>query len=70
MVHPLSHSVKWGICSLPLMFWALSPMYDVNPDIVGEYLSLNVDTDNSKINLNLAIEASNIMGSAGVKQKE
>lgn len=52
MGHPLSHSVKW----------VLSPMYDVNPDIFGEYLSLNVDTDNSKIDLNLAIEASKYYG--------
>ena len=42
--------------------WVLSPMYDVNPDIFGEYLSLNVDTDNSKIDLNLAIEASKYYG--------
>lgn len=42
--------------------WILSPMYDVNPDIFGEYLSLNVDTDNSMIDLNLAIEASKYYG--------
>ena len=42
--------------------WVLSPMYDVNPDIFGEYLSLNVDTDNSKIDLNLVIEASKYYG--------
>ena len=42
--------------------WVLSPMYDVNPDIFGEYLSLNVDTDNSMIDLNLAIEASKYYG--------
>ena len=37
--------------------WELSPMYDVNPDIYGEYLSLNVDEDNSSIDFELAIEA-------------
>lgn len=37
--------------------WELSPMYDVNPDIYGEYLSLNVDEDNSSIDFDLAIEA-------------
>ena len=35
----------------------LSPMYDVNPDIYGEFLSLNVDEDNSAIDFDLAIEA-------------
>ena len=39
------------------MGWELSPMYDVNPDIYGEYLSLNVDEDNSSIDFDLAIEA-------------
>ena len=29
--------------------WALSPLYDVNPDIYGEDLSLNVDENNSTI---------------------
>ena len=37
--------------------WVLSPMYDVNPDIYGEFLSLNVDEDNSVIDFDLAIEA-------------
>ena len=35
--------------------WELSPLYDVNPDIYGEYLSLNVDNDNSSINFRLAV---------------
>ncbi|MBQ4241348.1 MAG: type II toxin-antitoxin system HipA family toxin [Lachnospiraceae bacterium] len=42
--------------------WILSPMYDVNPDVFGEFLSLNVDSDNSAIDLNLAIEASKYYG--------
>lgn len=37
--------------------WELSPLYDVNPDIYGEYLSLNVDADNSSIDFELAIDA-------------
>lgn len=37
--------------------WVLSPMYDVNPDIYGEFLSPNVDEDNSAIDFDLAIEA-------------
>ena len=42
--------------------WILSPMYDANPDVFGEFLSLNVDSDNSAIDLNLAIEASKYYG--------
>ena len=42
--------------------WELSPLYDVNPDIYGEYLSLNVDSDNSSIDYNLAIDASPFYG--------
>ena len=39
------------------MGWELSPLYDVNPDIYGEYLSLNVDADDSSIDFDLAIDA-------------
>ena len=42
--------------------WELSPLYDVNPDIYGEYLSLNVDSDNSSIDFNLAIDAAPFYG--------
>lgn len=42
--------------------WRLSPMYDVNPDIYGENLSLNVDENDSSIDFNLAIEASSYYG--------
>lgn len=42
--------------------WTLSPMYDVNPDIYGEYLSLNVDENDSKIDFELAINASAYYG--------
>ena len=37
--------------------WRLSPLYDVNPDIYGEYLSLNVDSDHSQIDFDLAVDA-------------
>lgn len=47
--------------------WRLSPMYDVNPDIYGENLSLNVDEYDSSIDFNLAIEASSYYG---LSQKE
>jgi len=36
--------------------WTLSPMYDVNPNIYGNSLSLNVSTDDSSVNFELAIE--------------
>lgn len=37
--------------------WGLSPLYDVNPDIYGDYLSLNVDAANSNIDFDLAVDA-------------
>ena len=42
--------------------WKLSPLYDVNPDIYGEYLSLNVDSDNSSIDFDLAVDVSEYYG--------
>lgn len=42
--------------------WELSPLYDVNPDIYGEYLSLNVDADNSSIDFELAVQAAPYYG--------
>lgn len=42
--------------------WKLSPMYDVNPDIYGDFLSLNVDADNSAIDFELAIDAAPYYG--------
>ena len=36
--------------------WTLSPMYDVNPNIYGNALSLNVSMDDSSVNFKLAIE--------------
>ena len=42
--------------------WELSPAYDINPDIYGEYLSLNVDSDSSGIDFDIAIEAAPYYG--------
>ncbi|PWT28150.1 type II toxin-antitoxin system HipA family toxin [Butyrivibrio fibrisolvens] len=42
--------------------WKLSPLYDVNPDIYGEYLSLNVDDNDSKIDFGLALSAAAFYG--------
>ena len=42
--------------------WVLSPLYDVNPDIYGEYLSLNIDVSSSAIDFDLIISASKYYG--------
>ena len=42
--------------------WVLSPMYDVNPDIHGRYLSLNINETESSLDFNLAIEAAPYYG--------
>lgn len=42
--------------------WGLSPLYDVNPDIYGEYLSLNVDDSDSSIEFDLAVDAAPYYG--------
>lgn len=47
--------------------WVLSPMYDVNPDCFGEYLSLNVTVDDSRIDLELAAETALYYG---IKREE
>ncbi len=42
--------------------WRLSPMYDVNPDMYGEYLSLNVNETDAMIDPELAIDAASFYG--------
>ena len=42
--------------------WTLSPMYDVNPDIYGHYLSLNINETESSLDFELAIEAAPYYG--------
>ena len=42
--------------------WVLSPLYDVNPDIYGEYLSLNVDSYSSRIDFEVAVSVSPTFG--------
>ena len=42
--------------------WELSPLYDVNPDIYGDYLSLNVDENSSLISFDLAIKSAQYYG--------
>ena len=36
--------------------WALSPLYDVNPVPYGDELSLNVDEEDNRIDIGLAIQ--------------
>ena len=42
--------------------WSLSPLYDVNPSIYGDTLSLNVDSDSNLIDFNLALSVAKIYG--------
>lgn len=42
--------------------WRLSPMFDVNPVPEGNMLSLNVTLDDSRIDIDLAIEAASFFG--------
>lgn len=40
--------------------WRLSPAYDVNPNIYGEALSLNIDSNNNSIDFGLALSVSRL----------
>ena len=42
--------------------WSLSPLYDVNQNIYGDTLSLNVDSDNNLIDFNLALSVAKMYG--------
>ena len=42
--------------------WTLSPLYDVNPNIYGDILSLNVDSDSNLIDFNLALSVAKMYG--------
>ena len=50
--------------------WSLSPLYDVNPYIYGDALSLNVDSDNNLIDFNLALSVEKVYGLTDVKALE
>lgn len=47
--------------------WSLSPLYDVNPSIYGNTLSLNVDSDNNLIDFNLALSVAKMYGLTDVQ---
>lgn len=49
--------------------WELSPMYDVNPDIYGDFLSLNVNEDDARIDYNLAVSSAPYYGVTADKAK-
>lgn len=42
--------------------WRLSPLYDVNPNIYGNHLSLNVDRNDSTISFDLALSTAKLYG--------
>ncbi len=42
--------------------WKLSPLYDVNPTIYGDTLSLNVDSNSNLIDFELAKKTSEMFG--------
>ncbi len=42
--------------------WSLSPLYDVNPNIYGDTLSLNVDSNSNLINFNLVLSVAKTYG--------
>ncbi|MCD8014322.1 MAG: type II toxin-antitoxin system HipA family toxin [Lachnospiraceae bacterium] len=44
--------------------WKLSPLYDVNPDIYGDSLSLNVSEEDASIDFGLALEVAEQFGLA------
>ena len=44
--------------------WTLSPLYDVNPVPYGDELSLNVDENDNRISVNLAIRTAPRFGIA------
>ena len=49
--------------------WRLSPLYDVNPVSKGEFLSLNVTENDSRIDLNLALDTAKYYGVSNQKAK-
>ncbi|MBS6713432.1 MAG: type II toxin-antitoxin system HipA family toxin [Ruminococcus sp.] len=42
--------------------WRLSPLYDVNPNIYGDCLSLNITDEDASLNFNLALETAEFYG--------
>ncbi len=50
--------------------WKLSPMYDVNPNIYGDTLSINVDSDSNMIDFNLALSVSKMYGFSDRQARE
>lgn len=47
--------------------WRISPMYDVNPNIYGDTLSLNITADDNQMRFDVALEAAK---SFGIEQEQ
>ncbi|WP_026506506.1 type II toxin-antitoxin system HipA family toxin [Butyrivibrio sp. MC2013] len=50
--------------------WRLSPLYDVNPNIYGDSLSLNVDKDNNLIDFELVLSTAKLYGISEIRASE
>lgn len=50
--------------------WRLSPLYDVNPNIYGDTLSLNINEYDNSMDFNLAIQTASYYGLSKKKAKE
>ncbi len=50
--------------------WILSPVYDVNPDMYGEFLSLNVNETDSAIDVDLAVDSARYYGIKSERARE
>jgi serine/threonine-protein kinase HipA len=50
--------------------WILSPLFDVNPNPYGEYLSLNISETDSTLSLELALDASELYGISSATAKK
>jgi len=50
--------------------WQLSPAYDINPNIYGNMLSLNISEDNNILDFDLALETAGLYGFSLSEAKE
>ena len=50
--------------------WIFSPLFDVNPNPYGEYLSLNISETDSTLSLELALDASELYGISSATAKK
>lgn len=50
--------------------WTLSPLYDVNPNVYGDVLSLNVDSNSNLIDFELALSVARLFEMTAKRAKE